>query len=296
MQWLRLGFDCDAEQVDALAELLERLGAESLSISGGARVAPTAGFGQAPACRPDSRVSALLPMGSDLDIILACLRNRAGSAGLRNASITPLLDRDWVAAGREAHGPMLFGDRLCICPSWASAPAGKRVLTLDPGLAFGTGAHATTALCLEWIAERDWSGREVIDYGCGSGVLALAAAALGAMRVLAIDLDPVAVTVAADNTRRNGLAAIVSAAEPDAAAPGPADLLLANILLGPLLDLAPRFAALVKPEGEILLSGILATQAETCLGRYARWFNMAPPRFRAEWALLTGRRRAAEEG
>jgi len=294
MEWLRLRFDCGAEQVDALTDLLARLGAGSVSVTDGGSEPLLAGSTEAAGYWSVSRVTALLPTDADLDVALACLRNLAGVDGLQNARIEPLADRDWVAAGREAHGPLLFGDRLCICPSWAQAPEGKQVLTLDPGLAFGTGTHATTALCLEWLAAAELRDRTVIDYGCGSGVLALAAAKLGAARVHAVDVDPVAVTVTRENARRNTLDALVAASDTDAAVEA-ADVLVANILLGPLLDLAPRFAALVRAGGEIVLSGILATQAEACLGRYGRWFTMAPARYRDEWALLIGRRRAGED-
>jgi ribosomal protein L11 methyltransferase len=291
MQWLRLAFDCRAERVEALSELLERLGAESVAVSGAAAGTLMTAATESPGYWPVSRLAALLPEDADLDIILACLRNAAGPDGLRNCRIEVLPDRDWIAAGREGQGALLFGERLCICPSWVRPPAGKQVLTLDPGLAFGTGAHATTALCLDWIAAQDLNGREVIDYGCGSGVLALAAAVLGARRVYAVDIDAAAVSATAENARRNALGDVVVAAHPDTAPLVPVDLLFANILLGPLLELAPRFAELLKPGGEMLLSGILATQSEACLGHYARWFTMAAPRYRAEWALLHGCRR-----
>lgn len=294
MDWLQLAFDCRAEEVDALTDLLGRLGAESVSVSGDNGAALLATSSENPGYWPASRIAALLPAEADLDILLACVRNAAGADGLRNLLIEPVADRDWVADGRAAHGPLEFGDRLCICPSWASAPQGKQVLTLDPGLAFGTGAHATTALCLEWIAANDLDGRTVIDYGCGSGVLALAAAKLGAAGVHAVDVDPVAVAVTLENALKNGLEARIAAEHPDSAGLAPADLLVANILFTPLIELAPRFAALVRPGGDILLSGILATQAEACLGRYTRWFTMAPPRYRGEWALLAGRRRARD--
>jgi ribosomal protein L11 methyltransferase len=296
MDRLQLSFECTADEVEALTDLLARLGAESVSVSGGNDEALLAASTENPGYWSASRIAALLPADADLDILLACLRNAAGTDGLRNLQMGPVADRDWIAAGHGAHGPLEFGDRLCICPSWAKAPAGKQVLTLDPGLAFGTGAHATTALCLEWIASNDFHGRTVIDYGCGSGVLALAAAKLGAVNALAVDVDPVAVAVTAENALNNGLGARVTAGHPDAAQFTPADFLVANILFGPLVDLAPRFAALVRPGGDILLSGVLATQAEACLGRYARWFNMAPPRYRDEWALLAGRRRVGDGG
>jgi ribosomal protein L11 methyltransferase len=294
MDWLQLAFDCRAEEVDALTDLLGRLGAESVSVSRGNGAPLLAAATENPGYWPASRIAALLPAEADLDILLACVRNAAGPGGLRNLRIEPVADRDWIAAGRAAQGVLEFGDRLCICPSWGSAPHGKQVLTLDPGLAFGTGAHATTALCLEWIATNDLAGRTVIDYGCGSGVLALAAARLGAAAVHAVDVDPVAVAVTVENALKNGLAARVSAGHPDGAGLVPVDLLVANILLGPLIELAPRFATLVRAGGDILLSGILATQAEACLGRYTRWFTMAAPRYRGEWALLAGRRRASD--
>lgn len=294
MHWLRLSFDCSAGQVDTLTDLLERLGAESVSVSGGGNESLLAESTEATGYWAACRIGALLPADADFDIVLACLRNAAGVPGLRNAGVEPLPDRDWVAAGREAQGALQFGERLCICPSWIPAPAGKQVLTLDPGLAFGTGAHATTALCLEWLAGTDLRGRTVIDYGCGSGVLGLAAAKLGASRVHAIDVDPVAVAATSENAGRNGLAGVVTSGLPGAGPLPVVDLLVANILLGPLLELAEHFAPLVRPGGRIVLSGILAAQADACLGHYGRWFNMAAPRYRDEWALLYGERRPGD--
>lgn len=297
MSWLRLALDCDGTQVPALSELLQRLGAEAVSVerAGGPELLLAAD--ERAAYWERSRISALLPADADLDIVIACLRQCAAPSALSNPAVERVADRDWVAIGRAAHGPLLFGGRLCICPSWAEAPAAAPLptLVLDPGLAFGTGAHPTTALCLEQLAARPPQDGEVIDYGCGSGVLGLAAALLGARRVTAVDVDAQARAATRANAARNGMADRVRAQAPELPLPAPADLLLANILLAPLLELAPRFAALTRPGGSILLSGLLATQADACAAAYRPWFELEPALFRDEWALLAGRRLAGTD-
>jgi len=166
---------------------------------------------------------------------------------------------------------------------------------LDPGLAFGTGGHDTTAMCLEWLAQNDIADRIVVDYGCGSGVLALAAAALGARHVYAVDIDPQSVQAARDNTVRNRMQGTVTVAFPDEIKFPVADMIIANVLLGPLLRLAPEFAVMVVTGGALVLSGLLAVQVEECLAAYQTWFNMQAPWYRREWALLQGVRRSTAE-
>ncbi len=187
---------------------------------------------------------------------------------------------------------MVFGERLCICPGWLKPPDGyQHIITLDPGLAFGTGGHPTTSLCLEWLARQELTGRSVIDYGCGSGILALAAARLNAGKVYAVDIDLQAVAAARNNAGRNKLEEITIGAAEEVDLPA-SDILIANILLTPLLAFAPKFSTLVKAKGDIVLSGILASQAEECLAAYGRWFKMDEPEFRNEWAMLHGVRLA----
>ena len=163
-------------------------------------------------------------------------------------------------------------------------------MILDPGLAFGTGTHPTTRLCLDWLAHHDIKDKCVIDYGCGSGILALAAARLGAVKVYAVDIDPQAIRATGENTSLNQLEdRLVIASTDDVELPA-ADILLANILLNPLIELAPVFDSLVKTGCDIVLSGILSTQSTECLASYSQWFKMSQPEYEEEWARLHGRR------
>ena len=187
--------------------------------------------------------------------------------------------------------PMRFGRRLWVCPRWQTPPQPDDVtVMMDPGLAFGTGTHPTTALCLEWLDEHDIRDRTVIDYGCGSGILAIAAAKLGARQVWAVDYDPQALTATADNAAENGVGRRLSVHQPDELEELNCDILLANILAAPLLELAPRFAHLVRPNGQIVLSGILDEQADAVMAKYRAWFNMEPAATREEWVRLSGQR------
>jgi ribosomal protein L11 methyltransferase len=191
---------------------------------------------------------------------------------------------------------MRFGQRLWICPGGQRPLLDEAAIAclveLDPGLAFGTGTHPTTALCLEWLDGAQLQGRFVIDYGCGSGVLAIAALKLGAARALAIDIDPQALLATRDNAERNGVAERLMVTAPDPADRAPADILLANILAEPLVELAPAFAERVTPGGCVVLSGILQGQAAPVASRYAAWFDMRPATTRDDWALLCGVRRS----
>ena len=203
-------------------------------------------------------------------------------------------DQDWTRVWMDQFKPMRFGTRLWIYP-WNIEPPGASdavVVRLDPGLAFGTGTHPTTALCLEWLDASDLAGSRVIDYGCGSGVLAIAAALLGAQRVIAVDNDPQALEASRDNAERNGVAERIELHLPDADDGAPAHCLVANILAGPLYELAPRFASRVEPGGRIALSGILDGQQGELMQRYAEWFEDLDVSLRDGWVRIDGRRRA----
>lgn len=203
-------------------------------------------------------------------------------------------DQDWERAWMDQFKPMRFGRRLWIYP-WNVEPpadAGDAVIVrLDPGLAFGTGTHPTTALCLEWLDGADLAGKTVLDYGCGSGVLAIAALKLGAARAIGVDNDAQALTASHDNAERNGVAARLELRLPDAHDDAPADVLVANILAGPLAELAPRFAACAKPGAPIALSGILRGQEDELLARYAEWFEDLEVATREDWVRIGGRRK-----
>jgi ribosomal protein L11 methyltransferase len=205
-----------------------------------------------------------------------------------------LEDQVWERAWLEHFKPMPFGRRLWICPSGFEPPAPEAVnVWLDPGLAFGTGTHPTTALCLEWLDGQDLNGKTVVDYGCGSGILAIAALRLGAARAYGVDIDPQALTASEDNARKNGVDAGLRLAYPkDLPAVVRADVLLANILAGPLVELAADIVDRLHPGGLLALSGILGTQADEVRRAYAARIEFAPTVFREDWALLTGVKRA----
>ncbi|MDX1398986.1 MAG: 50S ribosomal protein L11 methyltransferase, partial [Oceanospirillum sp.] len=200
-----------------------------------------------------------------------------------------LEDKDWEREWMENFHPIQVGERLWICPSWKEAPNPEATnLVLDPGLAFGTGTHPTTFMCLEWLDQHDVDGQTVVDYGCGSGILGVAALLLGAEKAYGVDNDPQALVATRENTDRNSL----PAESFDVYYPGKigdvkADLMLANILAGPLIDLAPTISALVKDQGSLVLSGILSHQADDVIAAYTPWFNFDPVKQKDEWVCLS---------
>jgi ribosomal protein L11 methyltransferase len=256
---------------------------------------------------PRVRLKALFDDTADAAQLLESLTADLGgvlSQPLSQARFETLADRVWEREWLKDFKPMRFGTRLWICPGGQlpneAVPTANRqpptanrqvLIELDPGLAFGTGTHPTTALCLEWLDAADVVGKRVIDYGCGSGVLAIAAAKLGATVVNAVDIDPQALLATRDNAERNGVARLISPQLVAGASLAPADILLANILAGPLESLASTFAALVGPGGRLVLAGILRNQAEAVATRYAPWFDIAPAVVRDDWARLDGVRR-----
>lgn len=202
-----------------------------------------------------------------------------------------LADRPWERVWLEDFRPMRFGRRLWVCPGGLPAGDDEAIrIELDPGLAFGTGTHPTTALCLEWLDGQDLAGCSVVDYGCGSGILAIAAAKLGAAHVLAVDIDPQALIAARDNALRNHVAGALTVTRDPTLAPRSADVLLANILAGPLVELAPRFATALVPDGRLVLSGLLPEQADAVTAAYRPWFHIGTTTMRDGWVLLSARR------
>lgn len=201
-------------------------------------------------------------------------------------------DKDWEREWMANFHPMRFGQRLWICPSWRDVPDPSAVnVMLDPGLAFGTGTHPTTALCLSWLDSLDLAGKTVIDFGCGSGILAIAALKLGAAKAIGIDIDPQAIQASRDNAERNGvsdnLTLYLPHEQPDNLS---ADVVVANILAGPLRELAPLISVLPKAGGHLGLSGILASQAESVCEAYEQAFVLDPVAEKEEWCRITGTR------
>jgi ribosomal protein L11 methyltransferase len=220
-----------------------------------------------------------------------------GPQAVQHARVRGVEDQAWERAWLADWKPLRFGPRLWVCPTEAPAPEQPDaiVVRLDPGLAFGTGTHPTTALCLETLAGLDLAGRSVIDYGCGSGLLGIAALKLGAASVLAIDLDPQALLASADNAARNGVGRQLRTAAPGAPL-APADVVMANILAGTLIDLTGTLAAACAPRATLLLSGILSTQAGTVAAAYAAHFEPLRTTHREDWCCLEVRRRDAGPG
>jgi ribosomal protein L11 methyltransferase len=293
MSWLQLILESDLESAEQLSELLELFGAVSISMSA---MSDEKIFGQAiekdPVLWQRTRIEALLHEDTDLDTLLVCLRNRVGADRIDKHEISVLEDRDWVNEFKFGHGVKIFADRLCVCPSWCELPRDDIAhIILDPGLAFGTGTHETTAACLEWLASNDIKNKSVIDFGCGSGILALAAVKLGADKVYAVDIDPQALQATKENAKRNNVTDQLVIAHPDKIQLPAVDVLVANVLLNPLQELANHFSELVRLHGDLVLSGLLSTQAEECLAAYQSWFNMDEPVFKQEWSLLHGTRK-----
>jgi len=293
MPWLQLSIETTRDEAQRLGDALEESGAVSVSLEG-ADAEPlfeTDWHDSTPVWR-NTRVAALFEADADVAAAMAMVATLLGRAEPPPYTTATVDDQDWARVWMDRWQPMHFGANLWIVPSWLPAPDPQAVnITLDPGMAFGTGTHATTAMCLEWLAAHPPRGLEVVDYGCGSGILAIAALKLGARRALGTDTDPQALVTSRENAERNAVAGDLELCLPDAVpAAATADVVLANILAGPLVALAPRLTQLVRPGGTLVLSGLLATQADEVEAAYAGHFTFER-RLREEWAMLAGRRR-----
>jgi ribosomal protein L11 methyltransferase len=289
---LQISLEAGDHEPGRLEELLIEAGAQAVTLEDSADApvyepAP----GETPLW-PRTRVVGLFDAAVDVAAVQAALCTALGVEQLPGWRVEALADRDWERAWLESFRPMRFGRRLWVCPSEYPPPEPEAVnIRLDPGLAFGTGTHATTALCLEWLDSANLAGKRVLDYGCGSGILAIAAAQLGAHAVWAVDIDPQALTATRDNAARNGMADRVSTCLPEELPAMQVDVLLANILAGPLVELAPRLVSLLRPDATLVLSGILEDQAASVMGAYREFCSLAPPVARDGWVRLVGVKR-----
>ena len=294
MPFLQLTVDIGPRNPQALEDALFAAGAVSVTLLDAAddpvlEPAP----GQTPLW-PTIAVRALFADDANPDELAQVVREACGP-GIAEPTFERIADKAWEREWLKDFRPMRFGRRLWVCPGGLPADDPDAVrIELDPGLAFGTGTHATTAMCLEWLDAQPPArlhGTHVIDYGCGSGILAVAALKLGAARVTATDIDPQALLATSQNAARNGVADRIEVTADPQAGGRPAGLLLANILAGPLVTLAPTLARLVQPQGMIALSGLLVEQAGTVAEAYRPWFDIGLTGTRDGWGLLGGSRR-----
>jgi ribosomal protein L11 methyltransferase len=275
--WLSITLELDAPQADALSDALMEAGAESVALE---PVLDHAGR---------TRITALAAARTDPAALVSAAA-RAAALAAPAFSVARVADEDWVRRSQAQFGPIRVSDALWIVPSWHSPPDPSALaVQLDPGLAFGTGSHASTRLVLQYLEINVRAGSRVLDYGCGSGILAIVAAKLGAGEIAAVDIDPQALEATDSNARQNRVALQVSA--PDSLPPGTYDLIVANILAGPLIALEPLLASRTRPGGRIALSGILDSQAADVVAAYARDFDAAVAATDEGWALVEGLRR-----
>ncbi|MGH8280015.1 MAG: 50S ribosomal protein L11 methyltransferase [Gammaproteobacteria bacterium] len=290
MSWLQLEVTLVAAQVAPVEAALTASGAQSVTLIVAADQPLCAPNAEHLPVRRATRLTALFPADTDRDGLRAVL-STAGEA-LPHHRFSTVADRNWSRAWLKDFKPMRFGRRLSIVPNAYRPPEPSAVnIRLDPGLAFGTGTHATTALCLEWLNSAELHGRRVIDYGCGSGILAIAAVRLGAERVWAVDTDPQALLATRANALRNRVSTRIIVRAAQRARPAAAEVLLANILAAPLCALAPRFAALVQPGSRLVLSGVLASQRSEVEAAYAGSFSIVNVVQRQGWLRIDGLRR-----
>lgn len=294
MSWKQIVCHSNLAHKDVISDLFEAAGSASITYQDAADQPVLEPLPGETPFWDNLIITALFPLDEDIDWVLLELAAQKTDWQLTSVQVETLEDQEWVRAWMDNFKPMQFGENLWIYPSWHEVPEGKGVkVLLDPGLAFGTGTHPTTALCLEWLGQApSLVGKTVLDYGCGSGILAIAAAKLGATVVWATDIDPQALQATVDNAARNDITSdVIKTCYPQELPNQQFDLVLANILAGPLVHLAPEIMQFVKPQGELVLSGILATQTEMIRQAYEP--NLVAPLevvTQEEWIRAAGKR------
>lgn len=293
MGWQNISFLTDASHAEPMCDALLEAGALSASIEDADAGTPDEKpqFGEPDSINTPawmhSRLVVLLEPDADIEAILGEASTAVGLDSVPDFTVDSVEEQNWVQLTQSQFEPIQISGRLWIVPSWHETPDPSAVnLILDPGMAFGTGSHPTTRLCLEWLEREVIEGCSVLDYGCGSGILAIAAARLGAGNVAGVDIDPQAVEAARANAERNGVVARFA----DSAAPvaGEYDLVVANILSNPLRVLAPAICAHVRSGGRLALSGILREQADEITAIYSQWIPLSVAGTREDWVCLSG--------
>lgn len=292
MTWLQLRVDAARAQIAQWEQHLLDSGAVAVTLEDNAdQPLLEPGVGETPLWDL-TRITALYPADADMRAVLQALPAQLRTTG--NARVEILEDKDWEREWMQRYRPMQFGQRLWVCPSWLQPPDPDAVnLMLDPGLAFGTGTHPTTAMCLAQLDSMSLSAQTIVDYGCGSGILAVAALKLGAARALGVDNDPQALAACRDNATRNGIAPErLTVAFPHEVDPArwtrSTDVVIANILAGPLLELSATLLNFLRPGGTLLLSGLLHHQAEALCGHYEPQLPLAIVGEQDGWVCLRG--------
>ncbi|WP_298626786.1 50S ribosomal protein L11 methyltransferase [uncultured Legionella sp.] len=288
--WYQLKIEhCPSEEIEQISNELEEFGALSIMLTD---------KNDNPVLEPEPGTTPLWP-----EVIIHTLYTQAEDAQrtrshlaqtrpLLECSIEVLPDKDWERAWMDDFKPQRFGDRLWICPTWHTPPEPQAVnLMLDPGLAFGTGTHPTTSLCLTWLEQAELSDKAAIDYGCGSGILSLAAVKLGAQHVFAVDIDPQALQATQNNALANQITEQHLSISMPEALQAPVDLIIANILLAPLMSLSERFCQLLNPGAQLVVSGILTEQADLLIKTYEPLFSHTAAHHQDGWSLLVFARR-----
>jgi len=295
-QWVQLRIKAKSHQVEAAENALLALGSVSVTLQDDADqpiLEPE--LGTTPIW-DDTLIIGLFTADVDTDAVLEqfpLMYAVEGGEGQPQLKWEQVEDKDWVRAWMDTFKPMQFGERLWICPSWSEPPAPEATnLMLDPGLAFGTGTHPTTALCLRYLDQAVEGNELVVDYGCGSGILGMAALLLGSRHMIGVDIDPQALIATRDNAGRNKIKEDrFEVYLPDQAPAVEADITVANILAGPLQQLAPELAKLTRNGGKLALSGLLAHQADEVIATYSQWFVMNAPQQMEDWVMLSGIRK-----
>jgi ribosomal protein L11 methyltransferase len=236
-------------------------------------------------------ITGMFAADAEPELLCRLVHNAVPVIDLNQLRSKMLKGRQWERAWMDDYAPIEVSDKLWVVPSFCNPPDPKAVnISIDPGLAFGSGTHATTYLCLQWLSRQPLEGRSVIDYGCGSGILAIAATMLGASRVYAFDIDPQALHATEENAVRNGVGDRIDICRSDRDLPGGVDFIVANILLSPLLELTNRFSTLLTDDGKLGLSGVLAEQVGLLAGAYATRFQHEETEIRDQWALYSAKR------
>lgn len=290
MAWIEIHITTSADYAETLSAQLNLLGAVAVTFKDAGDQPIYEPAPDAPRVWNETIVIGLFDSTINSLPIMHYLEQQRTDGVIESFELKHIADEDWVRRSLDQFKPIKFGQRLWICPSWLVPPEPNAVnVILDPGLAFGTGTHPTTALCLEWLDEHIHSQSLVIDYGCGSGILTLAALKLGAKHVLAVDNDPQALEACSNNAKQNGFnSSQLQTFLPNELPEEKADLVVANILAQPLIELAPIISRLVKTKGNIVLSGVLNTQVKQVTDAYAPWFAIQPIVFKEDWSRITG--------